>query len=311
MSNKNNDGHVGMVAIVGRPNVGKSTLLNRILGEKIAIVSNRPQTTRNRILGILTSGKDQLVMLDTPGIHQRRANINRFMVREALGSIDGVDCIILMIEAVRLKESAVQAYEISATDSYVLTQIQKYGLKTPVLLVINKIDRLTEHVHLLPVIETWQEKGFECIVPISALKGDGVDVLLKEVMHRLPRGPLLYPEEMITDRAERFLAGELIREQVFHVCRLEIPYSTAVEILSFAENTPDGEVTIEAVIHIERESQKGILIGKKGAQIKKIGTMARREIAKILGCTVHLKLTVHVEKDWSHVPARRHQLGYE
>jgi len=306
----------GFAAIVGRPNVGKSTLLNRILGEKIAITSQRPQTTRNKILGIKTQGLDQLVLLDTPGIHRQRAHLNRLMVQEALKTLQGVDCILLVTEVARGGSNEKQAVEpmplvLHPADSYVLEQIQIQDAKAPVIVVINKIDRIKDRQLLLPLMAAWHDKGFSTIVPLSALKGDGIEDLLQEIMSLMPEGPHLYPEDMFTDQTERFLASELIREQVFEHCRQEIPYATAVEILEFRERPDRSAITIEAIIHMEKDSQKAILIGKGGATIKQLGMAARQEIGKVLGCTVHLQLTVHVEKDWSRFPVQRRKFGYE
>lgn len=301
--------HVGYAAIVGRPNVGKSTLLNRLLGEKVAIVSKRPQTTRNRILGVRTWGEDQLVVLDTPGIHRSRANLNRFMVREALESIHGVDCILLMTEVERQKADP-NAFDISGHDRYVLEQIELQGASAPIMVVINKIDKLgADRLVLLPLMSAWNERGFESIMPISALKGDGVDDLVKEVLERLPAGDLIYPEEMLTDRAERFLAAELIREQIFQRCYQEIPYSVGVTVDSFEERGED--VRIEAVIRVERSSQRSILIGSQGKMIKAVGIAARMAIGRLLGCKVHLMLKVLVDLDWSKTEPGRRKLGYQ
>jgi GTPase len=302
-------GRAGFVAIVGRPNVGKSTLLNRVLGEKLAIVSHHPQTTRNRILGIHTVGADQIVFLDTPGIHRRRANLNRFMVQEALDSLQGADCIVIVTEVAAAADPGAAALD--PADRYVLEQIRLHGAGATVVVAINKIDRLRDRGVLLPLMAAWAEGGFERLLPISALDGTGVPALLDEVLALLPRGSHHFPADMFTDRAERFLAAELVREQVFLCCRQEVPYSTAVEVVRFDERPERGDVCIEALIHVERDSQRAILVGKRGATVKKIGMAARQEIAQLLGCTVHLKLTVHLEQDWSHSPQSRRRLGYE
>ena len=307
-------GHTGFVALVGRPNVGKSTLLNRVLGFKLAIVSDRPQTTRNRVLGIHNQGADQLIIVDTPGLHRSRANLNRFMIKEALEGLAGVDVVLMLTEVDprRLNNSGAGApLELTKEDAFVLEQIEIHRPGVPVIIVVNKVDRVRDHALLLPLMAGWAEKGFNEILPISALKGDGVDRLIARVMELLPLGPRLYPEEMFTDRAERFLAAELIREQVFLGCRQEVPYATGVEVTSFSERPNKGDVVIEAIIHVERESQKGILIGKKGAMIKKIGSAAREEISAVIQCPVHLKLNVHVQRDWTHSEAGRRRLGYD
>jgi len=297
--------------MVGRPNVGKSTLLNRVLGDKIAIVSNRPQTTRNRILGIRTWDDDQLMLVDTPGIHRRRAQLNRFMVREALESLDGVDIVLVMTEVQSEPRQEDGAACLHPLDDYVLEQVKLRQPQKPVVVAINKIDRLRDRSLLLPVIAAWQDKGFSRVVPISALRGSGVDALLEELRGLLPQGPHLYPEDMITDRAERFLVAELIREQVFRNCRQELPYSTAVEVQEFQERPRRGDMIIEAIIHAERESQKAILIGKRGAMLKAIGSAARKEMSRLLHCEVHLKLTVRVDRDWTQSSVSRRRMGYE
>ena len=310
-------GRCGIVAIVGRPNVGKSTLLNRLLGEKLAIVSHRPQTTRNRILGVRTwregTVTNQMILLDTPGIHRRRANLNRFMVQQALDSLDGVDCVLLMSEAPAPGNEGRAAARLHPQDLFVLEQVVQHVREIPMVLALNKIDRLRDRRPLLPVIAAWAERGLEQIVPISALDGDGVEILVNELVQRLPEGPALYPSDTLTDQAERFVAAELIREQVYHRCREEIPYSTAVEIVRFEERTGRSgpDVCIEAIIHVEQEGQKGALVGKRGAMIKAIGSAAREEIGRMLDCPVHLGLTIHVEPRWSRTPSGRRKLGYE
>ena len=307
-------GHTGFVALVGRPNVGKSTLLNRALGFKLAIVSNRPQTTRNRVLGIHNKDNDQLIIVDTPGLHRSRANLNRFMIKEALEGLAGVDCVLMLTEVNPQRLNAANdgaPLELTKEDQFVLEQVEIHRPGVPVIIVINKVDRVRERERLLPLIAGWAERGFQEIVPISALKGDGVDRLISRVIELLPQGPRLYPEEMYTDRAERFLAAELIREQVFLGCRQEVPYATGVEVVSFNERPKTGDVVIEAIIHVERDSQKGILIGRKGTMIKKIGSAAREEISAVIQCPVHLKLSVHVEKDWTRSEAGRRRLGYD
>jgi GTPase len=309
-------GHVGTAAIVGRPNVGKSTLLNRLLGQKLAIVSHLPQTTRNRILGVRTWDGNQLALLDTPGIHDtraRRGDINRFMVQEALDSLGGVDCVVLMTEVgllARSKPDEVKA-ELHPEDAYVLEQVEKHRGGAPIVVALNKIDKLADRRALLPLMAGWSQRGPSAMVPISAQTGDGVDALLGEVLEHLPCGPLLYPEDMLTDRPERFLCAELIREQVFLCFRQEVPYSTAVEVVAFEERAEQKDVRIEAVIFVERESQKAILIGKGGSAIKKIGTAARGEIAQLLDCPAHLQLTVRVADEWTRKPASRRRFGYE
>ena len=308
----------GTVAIVGRPNVGKSTLLNHILDTKLAIVSKRPQTTRNRILGVRTWGQDQLVLLDTPGIHRGRAQLNRYMVAQAMESLAGVDCVLLMTAVRPDMQQALErgeAVSLHQADTYVLDQVRRRldAMDDPptLLVVINKIDRLTDRRPLLPLIAAWTERGYQQIVPVSALRGEGVERLVQELRALLPEGEHHYAEDMFTDQAERFIVAELVREQVFQRCRQEVPYSTAVEIMRFKERPDRDDVMIEAVIHAERESQKAILVGKKGSMIKQIGMAAREEISRLLGTVVHLKLTVHVEPNWTGSRQGRKKLGYE
>lgn len=317
----------GTVAIAGRPNVGKSTLLNAVIGVKLAIVSPQPQTTRNRILAVKTTGSAQLVLVDTPGIHRRRTGLNRFMVREALTSLDGVDCVLLVTEVDprltkgRDRESDGRSIEAPAAaapesvlhphDRYVLAAIRERVQRAPLVLAINKIDQLADRRALLPLIDGWRQLGMHAIVPISALQHDGVDALVAELAATLPEGPHLYPEDMLTDRAERFFAAELIREQVLRQTRQEIPHATAVDIERFDERRERGDVVIAARIYVERPGQRAILIGAGGQQIKRIGTEARQEIARLLGCPVHLQLEVAVADDWTRSASGRQRFGYE
>ena len=306
----------GFAALVGRPNVGKSTLLNALLGQKIAIVSHRPQTTRNRILGVRTEGERQVVLLDTPGIHRRRDHINRFLVREAFESLEGTNAIVLVteVDAKRLRAPEgkdLPRVELHPEDEYVLEQVRERSGTTPLILVINKIDLLDNRELLLPLMERWSQRGFDKIVPISARAGDGVDTVFNEMAELMPESAMLYPEEMLTDRAERFLVAELIREQVFRQCREEIPYATAVEVERFEERRERGDVHIDAAIYVERDTQKGIVVGARGARIKEIGSLAREEISQLLGCPAHVKLTVRVSRDWTRSVAERRRFGYE
>jgi GTP-binding protein Era len=308
----------GVIAIIGEPNVGKSTLLNALIGQKLAIVSPRPQTTRNRILAVHTAGSCQMVFLDTPGIHRDRANLNRFMVQEALASLDGVDCILLLVAAdprllARAAERASpsESLDLGPDQAYVMDLLRRHPELPPVVVAVNKVDQVGEKPHLLPLFDLLHQRGFEEIVPISALKGDGIDHLRQVVMARLPHAPHLYNEDMLTDRAERFFVAELIREQVYHQCQQEIPYATAVEIEQFEERSDRADTVIGAVIFVEREGQKGILVGKGGARIKSIGSAARKEIGQLLGCETHLRLEVRIARDWSRSPQGRKRFGYE
>ncbi|MFO7605526.1 MAG: GTPase Era [Desulfurivibrionaceae bacterium] len=289
----------GIVALVGPPNVGKSTLLNCLLGQKISIVSPKPQTTRNRILGIVNGPDHQIVMLDTPGIHEAHSPLNIEMVRIALESLAEVDVILFMIDVTMPLP----------TPKKDLTRYLT-GAGKPAILLINKID-LESREKLLPILNAYEKLyPFEAIIPVSAKDADGTDILLKEVLARLPVGPRLYPEDIPTDSSERFIVSEIIREKIFLQTRQEIPYSTAVTIDRFHEEEHKKLVTIDATIHVEQKSQKGIVIGKNGAMLKKIGTAARHDIANLIGRKIMLKLWVKVDKDWSRNPRFLKELGF-
>jgi GTP-binding protein Era len=289
----------GFVSIIGRPNVGKSTLLNRILGEKIVITSDKPQTTRNRIKGIHNIPGGQIVFIDTPGIHRATSLLNRYMVEEAQASIREVDLVLFLAEA----DTAEQGRE-----------AQILGLlaaaKAPVILALNKIDLVAKEALLERIAAYAALYPFSDIVPVSALSGDGVGQLVECVAKYLPEGPLYFPDDILTDLPERFIVAEIIREKVFRLTHDEIPYSTAIEIESFKER-PDGLVAISATINVERDSQKGIIIGKRGAMLKRIGTDARREIEQFLDTRVFLELFVKVRRDWSEDRRALKEMGYE
>jgi GTP-binding protein Era len=290
----------GFVSLIGRPNVGKSTLLNCLLGEKIAIVSPKPQTTRNRILGIKNLPAAQMIFLDTPGIHRSKTMMNQSMVRTALATLQEVDVICLLIEADSPDHEE---------NDWILENLQK--VQKPVLLAINKIDRIPKG-NLLPIMERYSRKRpFEQILPISALMGQGIDILVNELLKILPEGPRLFPEDMVTDLPERFLAAEMIREKVFHLTREEIPYATAVVIEDFKEREEKNLVFIRATIQVERDSQKGILIGGKGRMLKEIGRLAREEIESLLGVRVFLELWVKVEENWREDARALRRLGIQ
>jgi len=289
----------GFVSIIGRPNVGKSTLLNRILGEKIVITSDKPQTTRNRIQGIHNVPGAQIVFIDTPGIHQARSRLNKYMVDVALSAIREVDLILFLVEAnQRPGEQEQEIIDLLA------------GATAPVFLVINKVD-LTDKGRVLEGIAAYKDRyPFREIVPVSAGTGDGVGHLVELVRKALPEGPVYFSDDILTDLPERFIAAEIIREKVFRMTRDEIPYATAVEVDSFKEREDGGLVSIAATITVERDSQKGIIIGKKGAMLKKIGSSARNEIEKLLNTKVFLELFVRVRKDWSEDERMLKELGY-
>lgn len=290
----------GFIVLIGRPNAGKSTLLNRLLGRKLAIVSNKPQTTRNRILGIKNLPGAQIIFLDTPGIHRPRSRLNQALVKTALAALKEVDGVCLLIEADRPDHPE---------NELVLESLR--GTARPVFLLINKID-LVPKGDLLPIMERFsRRRSFARIIPISALRGEGADVLLDELRQILPEGPRLFPEEMITDLPERFLAGELIREKVFRLTREEIPYATAVEVEEFKEREEKNLIALKAVIRVERESQKGVLIGKKGQMLKEIGRLAREDLEALLGAKVFLELWVKVEKNWREDPRALRRMGFQ
>lgn len=289
----------GYAAIVGRPNVGKSTLLNRILGQKIAITSPRPQTTRHKIIGIKTEAGGQAIYVDTPGIHRggKRA-INRYMNKAARSSLADVDVVVFVVDATRWTEQ----------DEDVLQSVS--ALEAPVIAAINKVDTLAEKGELLPYLQRLSEKfNFAAMVPVSARKGDNVDKLEAEVMARLPEGEPLFPEDQVTDRSQRFLAAELIREKLMRRLGEELPYAVTVEIEQF---TVEGNMfRIHAVIWVEKEGQKAIVIGKGGAMLKEIGQRAREDMEKIFGAKVFLETWVRVKEGWSEDERLLRKLGYD
>ncbi len=290
----------GFVAIIGRPNAGKSTLLNRLLGDKVAIISDKPQTTRNRILGIKNHPAGQMIFLDTPGIHHARSKLNQAMVRISLATYNEVDAICFLIEADRPDEEE---------NDFILKTLNQ--VKKPLLLVINKIDLIPKE-DLLRIIDDYsRRRSFEQIIPLAALLGDGVDILVTELLRILPPGPQLFPEDMITDLPERFLAAEFIREKVFLLTREEIPYATAVVVEEFKEKAEKSLIVIKATIQVEKDSQKGILIGGKGRMLKEIGRRAREEMEALFGTKIFLELWVKVEKNWREDPRALRRLGLE
>jgi GTPase len=288
----------GYVAIVGRPNVGKSTLLNYLLGRKLSITSRKPQTTRHNLLGVHTEGASQIVYVDTPGIHQPRSRaMNRMMVRAAVSVLNDVDLVLAIVEARGL----------TSEDELVLSYLAK--LDVPRFCIINKIDLLKDRSRLLPLIDVLaQRQVFDEIVPISALKADGIERLKTLVLDRLPPGPHLFPAEQITDRSERFIVGEIVREKLMRRLGDEVPHRVTVVV----EDFKSGRVTeISAVIYVERESQKGIIIGKDGQRLKEIGIEARHAIEAFLDQKVMLRLWVKVREGWTDSDAALRQFGYD
>lgn len=289
----------GFIGIIGRPNVGKSTLLNGIMGEKIAITTHKPQTTRNRIKGIKNLENGQFIFLDTPGIHKAKTPLNKFMVNAAIDTFGDMDLLLLLIEADTVPHN---------DDIFIIKSLQ--GVKTPVILVINKID-LVEKNKLLPLMDEFRYLfPFREIVPVSALKGDGLNILLDILWKTLPEGPRYFPDDMITDSSERFLAAEIIREKVILLTHQEIPYSTAVVVDSFKEDESRNLIRIQASINLEKDSQKGILIGKQGTMLKKIGRQARLEMERFFATRVYLELFIKVSKGWTRDPRMLKEFGY-
>ncbi len=289
----------GFVAIVGAPNVGKSTLLNQLLGQKVAITSEKAQTTRNRILGVAHLPQAQLIFLDTPGIHRAKGPLNVRIVDVALKVLGAADLVLFIADA---------ASPDKAADQIILQSLKKKNL--PVVLAINKID-LVKKRKLLPLMDRWRNAyPFKAIVPISALERIQMDELLAEMVAVLPEGPKYYPDDSVTDMPERFIAAEMIREKVFRLTGEEIPYAVAVTVESFKERPEKNLIDIQATIHVERESQKPIIIGKGGGMLKRIGTHAREEIEHMVGCKVFLTLWVRVQKNWTRDTGAIRRFGY-
>lgn len=288
----------GFVSIIGRPNVGKSTLLNSILGEKVSIVTPKPQTTRNRIIGIKTLPAEQIIFIDTPGIHKPRHKLGDTMVKTALGAFKEVDIILFMVEP----------HDTEKGDKFIIKLLEE--AQTPVFLLINKIDTVKK-LELLPLIDRLKEfYPFKEIIPISALKQDGIEILLKKIYDYLPPGPKYYSDDIITDQIERFMVSEIIREKATEMTEEEIPHSIAVEVIEWKKRE-SGLILIMSNIYVERDSQKGIIIGKGGRMLKAIGTAARADIEKLLNTKVFLELWVKVKKDWRDNRKTLEELGYK
>lgn len=289
--------NAGFAAIIGPPNVGKSTFLNKVLGIKIAITSDKPQTTRHRLLGVYNQPELQVVFLDTPGLHHAKSALNKRMVQTALAALQDVDAVLFMTD--RSKAGLASSRELAP-------RLAASG--KPVVMAINKIDQMARKQDLLPILNEVQGWGeWKAMVPISALKGDGCQQVIDELAGLLPEGPPIFPEDTVTDLSMRFLVGEIVREKVFRMSQQEVPYASAVTIDQYLEPTEDdGTTAISATIHVERTGQKAILIGKGGAMIKQIGIAARREMEKLIGGPVFLDLFVRVEPKWT-----RHQRGLD
>jgi GTP-binding protein Era len=289
----------GFVSIIGRPNVGKSTFLNRVIGQKIAIMSDKPQTTRNKIQGVYTQDDAQIVFIDTPGIHKPKHKLGDFMMKVAQNTLKEVDLVLFMINA---KEG------LGKGDEFIIEKLKETS--TPVYLVINKIDEVHPD-DLLPLMETYKALyPFKEIVPISALQGNNVEVLLEQIKQFLPEGPQYYPADQVTDHPERFIVAELIREKVLHLTREEVPHSIAVAIDSMKKRENKDMVDIQATVVVERDSQKGIVIGKQGKVLKEVGQKARVDIEALLGSKVFLELWVKVQKDWRNKQSQLRDFGF-
>ena len=326
----------GYAALIGRPNAGKSTLLNRLVGEKVAIISPKPQTTRTRILGVVTKEAGQIALFDTPGIHQAKGALNKFMVDSALSAADDADVVLFLVDSEGMTEE--RAPTISPGNRTVLERLKQTG--KPIILVLTKIDTI-KTVLLLPLIDLYrQEFPFVEVLPVSARHSEGLETLVEQVLKHLPEGEPIFPPDTLTDQAERVLVGELVREQVLRHCHQEVPYSVAVMVEEFDESERDkppvhtkkpkkkagppvppkpgekpkqkleGLVRILANIYVERDSQKAILIGKRGEMLKTIGTDARMSIQRMLGNHVYLSLQVKVEPRWTERPDGLRKLGY-
>lgn len=290
--------HSGFVAIIGRPNVGKSTLMNHLIGQKIAIMSDKPQTTRNKIHGVYTTDDMQIVFLDTPGIHKPNSKLGNFMMKSAESALKEVEAVLFLIDA---------SEEIGGGDRFIIEQLQK--VKTPVFLIINKIDKVEPEMLLNRIVQYKDLYDFAEVIPISAMNGNNITTLLEQIAKYLPEGPQYYPADQVTDHPEQFVCAELIREKILHTTREEIPHSIAVQIEDMRVQ-PNGVVYIGAVVFVERDSQKGIIIGKQGSLLKEVGKNARIDIENLLGSKVFLEIWVKVKKDWRNQERVLKDLGF-
>lgn len=290
----------GFVSIIGRPNVGKSTFMNKVLGQKVAIMSDKPQTTRNKIQGVYTKDNAQMIFIDTPGIHKPKHQLGEHMMKVARNTLRETEAILFVINA---------AEEIGRGDEFIIDMLK--NTKTPIILVLNKID-LIHPDELIKQIEVYKDKlEFSDVVPISALQGNNIERLLAVIESHLPAGPMYYPEDRITDHPEHFIVSELIREKALHQLSQELPHAIGVEVLKMKGDDDGGKVRVEALIYVERESQKGMVIGKGGKMLKEIGRHARMDIENLLGSKVYLELWVKVQKDWRNKPTFIRSLGYK
>lgn len=289
--------HSGFITIVGRPNVGKSTLMNALVGEKVAIVSNRPQTTRNRIMGVMTRPECQMVFLDTPGIHNPRTRLGEYMMQSVRDAMDGMDGVLVLVDATQVGEH----------DRAIVKEMS--SKKVPKILALNKIDMLPKE-KLLGLIASFAESGYDAIVPISAKTGDGLEELAAALTAKLPEGPQYFPDDMMTDQPERQICAEMIREKALLHLRDEVPHGIGVEMMAMTKESDDF-MEIHATIYCERDAHKGIIIGKRGSMLQIIGSEARKDIEQLLGMHVNLKLWVKVRPDWRNRMDDLRNLGYE
>lgn len=297
---KNQKFRSGFVSIIGRPNVGKSTLVNHVIGQKIAIMSDKPQTTRNKIQGVYTREEGQIVFIDTPGIHKPKTKLGDYMVKTATSTLKEVDVVLFVVDVS-------EGY--GAGDQFIMDQLA--GIKTPVFLILNKIDQVAPDA-LLPIIDFYKDKfPFAEIIPISALHGNNVNTLLDQILLKLPEGPQYYPADQITDHPEYFVVAELIREKILELTREEIPHSIAVEIEQMKKRENSETIYVGAVIYTERDSQKRIVIGKNGSVLKEVGKLARIDIEALLGNKIYLELWVKVKKDWRNKVSQLRSFGFE
>ncbi len=288
----------GFIGIIGRPNVGKSTILNKIIGEKIAITSRKPQTTRNRITGIKNFEGGQMIFVDTPGIHKATTPLNKIMVAAATDTFRSADILLLVVEAAGVHKD----------DRMIVESLRNVGL--PVILLINKTD-LVQKKNILPVIDKFQRLfPFSAIIPISAVRGDGLAIVMEETWKILPEGPRYFPDDVMTDRTERFIAAELIREKILMLTHEEIPYTAAVMVDSFQEDEDKNLLVIQATINVEKDSQKGIIIGKRGSMLREIGKRARQDMERFFATKIYLELFVRVKKDWTRDEGMLKEFGY-
>ena len=297
MTDTNKNFRSGFITIVGRPNVGKSTLMNALVGEKVAIVSNRPQTTRNRIMGVMTRPDCQMVFLDTPGIHNPRTRLGEYMMQSVRDAMDGMDGVLVLVDATQVGEH----------DRSIVKEMA--GKKVPKILALNKIDLLPKE-KLLTLIASFADHGYDAIVPISAMTGDGLEELTQALVAKLPEGPKYFPDDMMTDQPERLICAEMIREKALLHLRDEVPHGIGVEMMAMTKESDDF-MEIHATIYCERDAHKGIIIGKRGSMLQVIGSEARKDIEQLLGMHVNLKLWVKVRPDWRNRMDDLRNLGYE